>query len=313
MSDPIDIDQLELLARAIFGALAPITGVRATGLVTATALPGSVDAQLPKNTYLRPVVRGELREDLLFKTTEAWTQTPGTSEAGLPITSQLGGSRHNLPAGTVLRFDPVPPGFAPTVTLDAPMTDGSNAGAHLLSTAFFEDLDSTNPEADIFAALLTVPALLLVWTRDEPMDGIAGGAGQGDTRRRRGVKSYRSNFIAYIVVGRLQGDTGRRREGILLMQMVSRLLTDRMQNDDGEQLSTFGSGVEITGRSRYRRDAKTYIYAVTFRVNQTLEKAPDTRAFADWDRTHTRGALPGREAPEPTTPIDIVDALDDMP
>ncbi len=311
--DPVDVNAIEQLARAIFGALSPITGTRATGTVTLTALAGSGNLQLPPNTYLRPVVAGVARDDLLFKTSADFTIAAGTSEGGVPIKSNLGGRRHNLPAGTHFRLDPVPDGFAYIATLDAPMTDATDDGSMLRSLAFFEDIDAGNSEQDIFAARLTAPALMLVWLRSEPAEGAMAGLSQGQNRASRSAKFFREYFVAYVVVGRLESDTARRKDGLLIAQAVSRLLTDRMQNDDGEQLSSVGGGVDVTGRARYRRDENRLIYAVSFRVNQVLEKAPDTRFFNPWERTRIRGTQPGGEAPEPTDDIETVDVTDDMP
>jgi len=315
MPDPTGPSAIIALARALFALLTPITGERATGSVTVSA-PGMGPglAALPVNSYLRPVVNGKLREDLLFKTTEPWELALGTTESGVPITSNVGGARHNLPANTVLRFDPVPPGYARDVMLDAPMTDGSDDGARLKSLAFFEDVDSSNPEADVFKAQLSVPALMLTWVRTDPADGLNAGLSRGASRRGRNVVTVKEAFVAYIITGRLTSDPGRRSEGLQIAEAVSGLLTDRMQNDDGEQLSTVGSGIEFTGRSRYRRDEKTYIYTVTFRVNQTLEGTGSLSLdVRPWDRSRVRGAVPGGVDPEPTDDLVTVDVTETMP
>lgn len=315
MPDPIGFDALEAIARALFALVTPITGERSSGTITVSA-PGMGPGQalLPANSYLRPVVGGSLREDLVFKTTDDWVLALGTTESGVPITSNVGGARHNLAAGTVLRFDPVPPGYARDVTVDADMTDGSDVGSRLKSLAFFEDIDSANPSADIFGAKLAAPALMLVWQRSDPADGLNAGLSRGQSRRARNVVTFKESFTAFIITARLTGDPARRREGLILAQDISRLWSDRMQNDDGEQLSTVGSGVEITGRSRYRRDEKTYIYTVGLRVNATLEGTGSLSLNAGpWDRTRTRGAVPGGVDPEPTDDLVTVDATDEMP
>lgn len=313
MPPPLAFNSIEQLSRALFATLAPLTGVRSTGAVTVTSLAGAEPWQLPKNSYLRPVVGGQMREDLLFKTTDEWTVDPATTEAGVLITSNLGGARHNLPAGTVLRFDPVPEGFERDVTLDAEMTDGSNAQALVRSMAFFEDLDSANPEKDIFSAMLSTPAVMLVWQQSEPAEGAMAGLRQGSNRGSRTVKFWREYFVLYVVVARLASDTARRQEGLVISQVITRLLTDRMQNDDGEQLSTVGGGVDIIGRSRYRRSERHYIYAMRLRVNQTIEKAADPRVFQRWLQTQYVGAVPGGEDPEPIQVLTVVDATDPMP
>jgi len=286
--------------------------VRATGAITVTALPGADPLELPANTYLRPIVDGQLL-DALYKTTDAWTVNGGASESGVTIKSNFGGARQNLPLGTVFRFDPEPVGFAPTATLDAAMTDGSDEGALIRSLAFFEDLDASNAEKDIFAAILTTPAVMLVWTQSEPAEGALSGLRQGANRGARAVKFWREHFVLYVVTTRLTSDTARRQEGLIIAQAVTRLLSDRMRNDDGEQLSSVGGGVDVIGRARYRRDARRYIYALRLRVNQTLEPVLDARTFQRWLRTQYVGAAPGREPPEPIQDLPIVDANDPMP
>jgi hypothetical protein len=313
MPPPLTFNTIEQLSRALFATMAPVTGGRATGTITVTALPGAEPVQLPKNTYLRPVVGGQLREDLFFKTTDDWTVAAGVTEPGVIITSNVGGLRHNLSAPTTFRFDPVPDGFEREATLDATMTDGTDELALVRNLAFFEDLDSANPEKDIFAALLSTPAVMLVWQQSEPAEGALAGLRQGSNRGSRAVKFWREYFVLYVVVTRLASDTNRRQEGIVLMQALTRLLHDRMQNDDGEQLSSVGGGVDIIGRSRYRRSARHYIYAMRLRVNQTVERAADTRTFERWLRTQYVGEVPGNAPPEPIQDLVVVDATDPMP
>jgi hypothetical protein len=317
MPEPLAFNAIERLARALLAALSPATGVRATGAITVTALPGAEPVELPANTYLRPIVGGQLIE-ALYKTTvptpgDVWTVLPAAPESGIAITSNVGGARHNLPAGTVFRFDPVPDGLAPTATLDADMVDGSDAGALVRSVAFFEELDAANPEKDIFASILTTPAIMLVWTMSEPAEGALGGLRQGANRGSRSVKFWRENYVLYVVTARLASDTARRQEGLIIAQAATRLLTDRMRNDDGEQLSSVGGGVEVIGRARYRRDARRYIYALRLRVNQTLEPVLDGRVFQRWLRTQYVGAAPGGEPPEPIQDLVVVDTLEPMP
>jgi len=313
VAEPLVLNTIERLGRAIFATLAPATGVRATGTVTVTALAGSGQIEIPKNTYLIPVHEKNLREFLLFKTTEPWVVTAGQTEAGVPITSNLGGTRHNLPAGTVLRFDPRLDGFAETATLDADVTNGSDVGALIRRAGFYEDLDLANPTDDLFAARVGDRGVMLIWSRSEPAEGALSGMRQGSNRATRAARFWREHYVLYVVVSRLTGDTRRRQDGHLIVQAITRLLTDRHQNDDGEQLSTVGSGVEITERARLGRRANHYIYGIQLRVNQTLEAALSSRTFGPWLRTHFEGVVPGRDAPEPTDPLEVVDVTDPMP
>jgi hypothetical protein len=301
-----------------------MTGVRGTGSISVTADAGGSDKVLSPNTYLLPVVDGQLRDDLVFKvapnpatlaadgTGGDWTVAPG-SVASVLVKSNIGGVRHNLAEGTLMRFNPPHEDFEAAATLDATITDASDVGQLVKSAAFFEDIDATNPEQDIFAAKLgEYPAIMLAWQDSEPAEGMTAGLRQGASRGARKVRFTRESFVLYVIAGRLMSDAARRQDGLLIMQGITRLLTDAQQNQDGEQLSTIGGGVEVNQRSRFRRGKQHYIYALRLRVNQTMVPI-DTRTFNRWITTAFEGTLPGREAPEPVTPLTIVDAEVTMP
>jgi hypothetical protein len=315
MPEALTDNAIERLGRALLATLTPITGVRATGTVTVTA--GAVAVSIPRNAYLLPVVGGQLRDNLPFKTTEAIELEPHES-APVAITSNVGGARHNLVAATPFRFDPpifLPhaPSWEPAPVLDETMTDGSDAGALIRSVAIFEDVEEADPAEDSFAAKMgDTPSVVLSWIDSDPVDGTSAGLRTASTRAARGKKFYRENFVLYVRAGHLGGDHFRRREGIVLVQAVTTLLTDRMQNDDGEQLSTVGGGVEITSRAKLGRSTTSYLYGLRLRMSQTIERY-DTRVFGPWDATRIVSQAPGREAPEPTTPLDLVDDTVDMP
>lgn len=323
MPEPLQLNTIERLARALAAQLTPLTGTRSTGEITVTADAGD-EKVLPPNTYLIPVVGGQLRSDLVFKTTRdpstvaangtggSWTVTGGAT-ASVGITSNVGGARHNLAASTVFRFDPPVDDFAPTATLDATMSDGSDASQLVKRIAFFEDLDGANANKDIFSSLLgNYPAILIAWEGGEPAEGLTAGMRQGSTRVRRQGRVMRESFSLYVVTGRLASDAKRRQEGLVILQAASRLLSDRQCNDDGEALSSIGAGVEINGRGRFARGQRHYIYLAQVRCNQILQPI-DSREYATWIATRIRASLPGRDAPEPTTPLQVVDVTDPMP
>jgi len=313
VTEPLGFNSIERLGRAIFAALAPATGVRAEGLVTVVN-PGFDTVELPPNTYMVPVVSDALREDLVFKIPgrQALTLEPGQHDVAL--ISNVGGARHNLPVGTTFRFSPPIAGLEPTGALAEATTGGSDDGAIIRSVAMFEDLDVATADRDIFAALLgQFPACMLIWSQSEPAEGALGGLRQGANRGARRVRFWRETFVIHVITGKLGGDSARRNEGLVAVQAVCRLLSDRMQNDDGEQLSTVGAGVEIIQRARLARSQNHYIYGIRFRVNQTLEPSPDSRVFAPWLSTRVQGELPGRVAPEPTEGLAVVDDETPMP
>jgi hypothetical protein len=315
MADALTDNTIERLGRALLAALTPITGTRATGTLTITA--GAVPVSIPVNTYLLPVVGGMLRDDLVFKTTEA-LELEAHEVGELAITSNVGGARHNLVALTPFRFDPpvfLPhaPTFEPGAKLDASMVDGSDEGALLRSVSVFEDVEEADPADDSFAAKMgDTPSVVLAWIESEPVDGVSAGLRTTSTRAARGKKFYRESFVLYVRAGHLGGDHFRRREGVVLVQAITSLLTDRMQNDDGEQLSMVGGGVEITSRAKLGRSTTSYLYGLRLRMSQVVERY-DGRAFARWTATRITGALPGRPLPEPEEPIELVDDTVDMP
>lgn len=303
------INTIELLGRAILAQLSPLTGTRATGAVTATA---TAAAAVPANTYLLPIVGGQLRDDLVFKTVGDYSLAAPEARS-LGIISNVGGARHNLPAGTVFRFATPIEGLEPTATLDADMLDGSGADALVKAVSFFEDLDATNTSEDIFAGMLTeFPALMLAWQESTPVEGVVAGLRQGGNRVARNVRGFRESFVLYIIAGRLASSARRRQEGLLILDAVTALLMDQQSNDDGEVLSTIGSGVELGNRTRYKRGPNHYIYAVRLSVNQT-RVAVDRRVFKKWLTSSIGGSVPGREAPEPTAPLEDVPIVVDMP
>lgn len=324
MAEPLTLNTIERLARAIFAQLSPMTGARAAGSITVTAT-GSGNKSLPPNAYLLPVVGGSLREDLVFKTGRdpdtvapngtggAWAVNGGSS-ASVAITSNVGGARHNLAAGTVLRFDPPVQDFEPTATVDADLAGGADDATQLLRRlAFFEEIDASNPQRDIFAAMLAdYPAAMLVWAGTEPAEGMTAGLRQGSTRGARKVRFMRETFVLYLIVGRLASDAKRRQTGIVTMQAATRLLSDRQCNVDGETLSAIGAGLEVVGRDRLSRGQRHYIYSVALRANQVLRPI-DERTFNVWATTTIGAALPGRTPPEPTAPLPVVDFEQPMP
>jgi len=330
VAEPIVLNTIERLGRALFATLAPATGARARGQIYVT---NSSDDEIavPPNTYLLPVVGGQLRHDLVFKTTRPTNPDesspggggadviptdwiiPAGSAREIAIMSNVGGVRHNLPSGTIFRFDPPFPGLAATAPLVQSTQLGSDAGALIRSVAFYEDLESGSPSKDLFDAKVGEAGVLLTWTQSEPVEGSMGGLRQGGNRATRASRIWREHYTLFVVASRLSGDSNRRQDGHVILQAITRLLTDRHQNDDGEQLSTIGAGVEITHRARISRNERVYLYGMQLRTNQTLEPAIDTRTFERWTTTHYEGAVPGREMPEPIQDLEVVDAVDPMP
>lgn len=322
-------DVLTPLARALLSTVAPASGARATGSILAVAS-GASPVTLPANTYLVPVLEGEgggkqIDEALLIKTalnpaTEqpfqqggSWT-VPGSSNLVVSVRSALGGARHNFPAGMVLRWDPPVPGLTPTAAVQAGgLTGGADptAPGGLLAAAWFPAL---GPQAfqDLFAAGLgRTPALLLSWLASDPIEPVVAGTRQGSTRARRDRRVFRETFVAY-AIGSHQQSAGRRHsEGLELMHWLTDLWTDRMRNDDGEQVSFAAGGINIISRRQQLKDPRFYVYEIAFST-QVIYSRTDTRAFGPWDKTRIVQKTEAVAGPPPLPSLSIPDVTEQM-
>lgn len=323
---PVDHDQIEQLARAIFGQVSPLSGTRGTGAVL---VENDTDDPIvvPPNMYLLPNVGalGELADDLVFKTSHnpdtleehlqggSWTVPPHDSlEVG--IKSNLGGKRHNLPAGTVFRWDPPLSDLGPTVELvDAIVDAADKASAPRIQTGvYYEDVDSARIAKDLAGGRLAhLPGVFLTWEQSTPLEGRTAGSNQGSTRADSERRFFAENFRLYVVVADQTSDRERRSSGLRVLQALTRLLTDQQMTADGEHLTSLGS-LEILSRSRFSRGERHYVYQLAFRVNRVFKRL-DTRTFIPWLVTHIVADAPGRPAPEPTAPFEMADVEQDMP
>jgi len=323
MSDDLDFDRISSLARALLAAMAPATGIRASGSLAVTAPAGGGEVTIPRNAYAVPVVSGQLRHDWLFKvgpnpatlnpnqTGGDWPIADGATES-VALVSNLGGARHNLPLGTVFRWLPPVPGIAETAALDVATTGGVDSTI-LRRAAYFEDVSPAIVAKDLFAGSLTdFPAAAVIWSTSSPVEGRTSGAGQGSTRVGQGLRFIRETFTIVVAAGDNTSDTRRRSNGLVAVQAITRLITDRRVNDDCEVLSAIGAGVEVVTRRRLTRTQNLYVYDITVRLNSLLRRV-ETRTFNQWLTAHLEAALPGREAPEPTDPLTLVDVDDPIP
>jgi hypothetical protein len=322
---PVDQDVIEQLARAVFGQISPITGTRATGTIRVDNTGGADDVIVEKNMYLLPVVGGELRDDLVYKTRPdpttlrahgqggAWT-VPAGETLDVDIWSNLGGARHNLPAATLFRWDPPLYGLGPTVLLNDALTDGADrdeAETRIQRAAYYEELDAAAIERDLQSGrLYQLPAVMLTWQQSAPAEGRTAGTNQGSTRAQAGARFFSETFRLYVIVGEHSSDKRRRGGGLRVMQALTRLLSDQEQTRDFERLTNVGS-LEILARNRYSRSDRHYVYSISFRVMRTVNILEE-RTFTPWLQTHLTATLPGDPATV-TTPITRVDVIDPNP
>lgn len=323
---PVDHDVIEMVARMVLGQISPITGTRGTGEVL-VANDTDDPIAVPKNMYLLPRIgsTSELADDLVYKTaanpatvTEHgeggdWT-IPPHDELAIGIQSNLGGVRHNLPAGTVFLWDPPLTGLAETCTLVDAITDAAEKTSDpvVRRAVYYEDLRPDTIAQDLHKGRLAqLPAVMLTWEQSTPAEGRTSGTNQGSTRVGDGVRIFSEHYRLFVVVAEYSSDKSRRNSGLRVLQALTRLLTDQVRTRDAEVLTVMGS-LEILSRSRFSRSKDHYIYTMPFRVQRAFRRLEE-RTFVPWLTTHLEGSLPGREAPEPTGDLQIVDVTFPMP
>lgn len=285
-------------ARGILAALQPQTGERATGSILATAT--SSDVVVPRNAVLIPVLNGQTRPELIIKTDKGTHSPTGcnkyswlVSSAGTSINvlSNIGGARHNLPATTVLRWDPPIAGLAATATVQAPGLAGGSDPTFfggLKSGVVYEEFGGPQPSLELFRSRVGhLPALLVIWDGSEPADGAGTDQlSRGSSRAARETILYREKYLILVFTNRKDSDAQRRAEGLEALDGVSEWLTDR-QGADGMPISS-PSGLQIRERFRLSGDSliyrEHYVYGLRVSAVRALTKR-DARTYHDWLQT----------------------------
>lgn len=283
--------QIEV-GRGLLARLLPLTGTRASGAIVQT-LTGP-NAEVVAGNYLLPVVNGQLREELVYKVAP---KPDGSMKWNLPadgplaIVSNVGGKRHNLPAGTVMRWDPQLPGLDPTATVDAGGIAGGldPVGSLVLNAAvLYESVGNQLSGVEFFrSGIGAFPAVVAMWSDSEPADGLATSSlRRANSRTGEGSQLYTETWAIDVVVSRQDSEPKRRAQGLLLMDEVTTFLTDA-QTVDGVVIS-HPSGVQIRRRSKLtglpRDMAQAYqIYAIELAVTGNYVR-PDARTWAALER-----------------------------
>lgn len=277
-------------ARAILSLMQPMNGDIATGVASCAAL--TAPTVLPKNTYLLPILGGQIRPEYLFKTT---TDTNvGVTLTAFPIKSILGNQDHNLPIGTKLVFDPPVEGLPQSATVSTACT-----GA-LLYTGFgsvrtvklYESIPAGDLNEKLFNADAETPALILTWM----------GSGETDPAGR-GVAHMEDRWMLYAISARSTSDHSRRAEGLYILDEATEWLFDR-SHVDKECFST-PANIEITGRDRLAINPTTYAYTLSFKTQRTVSKR-DRRVFPKWDTTTlTAPTTTGNGDPVPLVELEL--------
>jgi hypothetical protein len=278
------------VGRCIMAVLQPITGTRAGGNIYLKTAPGKT-AVLPPFVYLSPVLSGQLRNDMLFKTLKNPATLDGSwpiVETGsvIPIVSNIGGARFNLPAGTKLRIEPdSDAGDLPLeVTTRADFTGGTddNSDIGIANIGTYESFGSL-PNQQAFQAAVggRFPVVIVTWNDSEPADGMATSSVNRNTQRGSSSLQLTEEFTLWLVCPREDSEPARRGQAMRMLDRMASLLVERRSVD--EQGFSSPGGLQI--RKRWRSDGnealfkafRVYMIAVAATVTITQE---DRRTYS---------------------------------
>ncbi len=310
------------IERQVQAVCQPITGERATGTVFLKSATGAT-VSVPRGRYLFPIVNGKVRHELAFKTAANPATASQTSPAGGPwavppagaavsIFSNIGGIRHNLPAGTKFVIDQP---LKPELEIN-PQTQTGTAGGE---DPIDEDLALFNfVSFEYFGAKKTLelfqsdiggkfPAAIMHWVESEPADGLTTSAVSRPTHRGPRVASYSELFEILVISSRADSSAERRGQGVRVLDELTALMLDRV-SVDGEGLSSPG-GIHI--RRRWHESAGSdgfykafQVYGLRISVQTTIEQR-DTRTYEDLRRFKIN-------APREDTPTDLPLVVDNL-
>jgi hypothetical protein len=265
-------------ARAVFSILSPLTGGRSAGTALLHAVAGDIAIEANRPLYGIPLRGNGLDYDAMVKTVGAAVVTAaGTS---VPIRSVVGGHHVNLPAGTVIRWDPQVPGLAHTATIEAPgLTLGLAptffGGVHQMK--MHEQLGPADVAQQLFECKVgRFPALVLLWDSSTP-------AGEANGRRGVGVRLIEERWLLAIVASRVDSSEQRRQEALQILEDARELLTDRAETEDHEIFSA-PAGILVSACKRIVVSNTSYVYGIGFSTTHALARR-EWRTFNPWLRT----------------------------
>jgi len=280
-------------ARSIMAVMQPATGDRSSGPVTIKALPTTV-ANIKRGTIAYPILRGQINPKLLFKVDKNPATEDGSwdvTDAGTDVTfiSNVGGEKHNLPAGTELRLDPL---TAVLVVGDTVVAAGGLTGATTAAgfgavkdMLIAEQVDGPILSLDLRRSGLTsFPAVVVSWKDSIPSDGSTQvQASRGAARVGTRSLLFSSSYVITLFSAREDSEHARRHEGMFITGLLARLVSDR-HSVDGECFSN-PSPLQIRNifREVGQQDIyqKYYVYHILVSAMSTLQSI-DGRTYSDF-------------------------------
>lgn len=297
-----------------FGTLlAPLMGTRATGhvVVKSTAPTGTVQGLISgiptRTTDAGNVMAADQATLRLEKNPATEDGSWDITDAGvaIPVTSILGGKNVNVPAGSPVRWDPIQEGVELVSVVDSGGMAGGDWASEALSVKGFhqfEDVGAREAWQALMASGATkFPAVVLFWQGSDPADGnTVTRLNRAGSTVGRGKYLLSENWTLWVVTSRADADPTRRGDGLRLLQMISRELTN-VNGIDGIAVSTPG-GVDIHKRYRVAAGPNHYIYALDMATQAALTKK-ERRTYSPWLKTDLTAKLPSMSDPDGEFPV----------
>ena len=284
--------------RALLAAAAPLTGLRATGLVQMYAATGTV--QIPRGTYALPVFAmaaptgvtgfvGALDPARAVKVAGGISGTydvgtTGAGTGGVPFMSNIGGAQHNFPSGTRFIFDPAVAGLTGVMS-----TNGFGGGVSATGFGGLRSLitaESMGPPwyTDLRRAPTTFfPVAVLTWNDLVPADGSTVPTTQRGSRLGTGKTLYRAGYTLSVFSARMDNQPWRSQEAYQILWDLITLLSDK--NSADHELLSNPSGVQIQRvvRESLTRDdfQRFYVYSIDLNCSLTVERT-ELRDYVPW-------------------------------
>jgi len=283
------MSQVGSAMRNCLAAIQPLTGDRASGVITVTA--SGSDVSLPLGTFAYPVIGGQVQTDRIFRVSagpnsdKSWTITAGGT--AVDFVSNVGGEKHNVADATQFVFLPPISGVASAVGSGA-FTGATNPTFYgaIKETVVFEHINGPAQQIDLERMKLRgTPAVIIVWNSSEPSDGVTSSSNNfGSHGRGTFSSSFRELLTIVIVVSKSHNEAVRSEEGLYIMDQIARYL-NRRQSIDGCLISA-PSPILVQSRNRvaipkepYQRH---YIYSVSFSIENAYTMTDD-RSYNDWN------------------------------
>lgn len=300
---PVGFERV-LAKRALLCALGPLAGLRATGNVTATAT--GADVTLPAFTYGVPMIGGKAVIARMVKVLPSgkdaggnplgWTVTSGGLD--VPVRSVCGGPSGNLPAGTVIVWQPLPDGLAARGVVAAGDIAGGLAQpgpGRCARVVAFETLGADPGKAMWEAPGTDLPAIIVARTGSTPT---------GDATVNSTLRVH--TFQLYVVSATYAGNDERAEEGELLLDAIESTL-DGLADVEGDIFS--GMPCELGSEQRERpRNPNLHVWSieasVAYALNRIDVRLSDGVSWQPWATTRIE------EVVLAAAPLEVKDVVD---